>query len=1171
MPSARLPLRQTMDSNASQSPGPESSRRRSGRVVKPPQKFAADAAQNTAAKRKRGIDHEGDDVENEAPLASDEEMSDDQDDDPSDNDVDDDDDDDAPAPRRKTKKPSKSAHPRKPANKRVKTNGASGIGGHAASLPTRPKKSVRIERLHEDGTGLFAEIFGSGDSSDSVAEQWLTRYRADEAGAVAELVNCVLQCSGCDLSVTEDDIRDPDNCQNRIADLQSVWQDQQITDYPLISKAKSAKSFRDLLNAFFSSLVNLLHTTDILYNDESLMDNIHRWVATMSSSTLRPFRHTATTIALALQAGLVEVAAILDHRITSVEQQLQVSKRGKNKAKTQEMQKALDEANNYREICGNYIRDFFDTVFVHRYRDIDPKIRTECVEALGYWIWELPTVFMEPEYLRYLGWMLTDVMHSTRHEVLKQLTRMFKRDASQLGHFIDRFRPRLVEIATKDADVSVRVSAISAIETLRINGMLEPDEIDSVGRLIFDSDPRVRKSVVNFFTACVQDLVEAKTEEIGGSDVLDEVFGNVEVDDYETPRQEWINIKCLAENLAAYDAQIEASGQQDPPAPYEVSPTLLQTALPDTRISLAAQVLYEKMAEVKDWEAIAGYLLYDHTTSAKSKSKRGKTSAESAVKSAIAPTEEEEAILLEILAAAAKLNLHPTNHDHTRKRTKADLAEDAEDTAVQLTAAIPRLLNKFGADPDTATLVLRLEHVLDLELFPSLRQDSAKYEKLLDEISTQFNRHNDKRVLAEATKALLHARQYDELEELTDGRLAALWENVVEALRNFDKYCELSSRGNLDVDKLTDLGTVLAKISKLASISDCVDVLETEGRSADSSASIISLLVEIVHRGKFDQSDPDFDEAEDQVVGNAIESCQFYFMWKLRSIMKVIGGGAQVAPKEIESLLYLKEKYRRNLIVSFTTRTAVDELCRNATGSFCDFHILLSQLRPLVESASTEAWKSQNLDRVAGLVTEIEPGLVKELTAIFESVEKHFAKLTKRTLNDPAEDEDPIDFEDEDEEDADDNLTPAERLSAQLQAEKHLCELTGKLVVAISAKMLDHIPGERLKRRLLRNSTRLGNNYKEIVAFLDEAKVAALLAGKKGERPKRVATAPVQNNVNAPKPAPKSTAMVLDDDDEEEVQENEDDINAEPEDEESEEEESEPEPPVADDESILGD
>lgn len=145
-----------MDSNAT-SPDPES-RRRSGRVVRAPQKFAPDNAQG-AAKRKRGTDQDGDDAENDAPLDSDEEMSEgspEEDSDSGDQESEDD------AARRRAaarKKKGKSSRPRKPANKRVKTNGAStGAGKHPASLPSRPKKSVRIERLPEEGTGLFGQL-----------------------------------------------------------------------------------------------------------------------------------------------------------------------------------------------------------------------------------------------------------------------------------------------------------------------------------------------------------------------------------------------------------------------------------------------------------------------------------------------------------------------------------------------------------------------------------------------------------------------------------------------------------------------------------------------------------------------------------------------------------------------------------------------------------------------------------------------------------------------------------------------------------------------------------------------------------------------------------------------------------------------------------------------------
>lgn len=70
-----------------------------------------------------------------------------------------------------------------------------------------------------------ADIFGSGDSSQTVAQQWLDKYRADDAAAMADLVNCILQCAGCDLAVTVDDIRDPENIPNRLVDLQNEYQE----------------------------------------------------------------------------------------------------------------------------------------------------------------------------------------------------------------------------------------------------------------------------------------------------------------------------------------------------------------------------------------------------------------------------------------------------------------------------------------------------------------------------------------------------------------------------------------------------------------------------------------------------------------------------------------------------------------------------------------------------------------------------------------------------------------------------------------------------------------------------------------------------------------------------------------------------------------------------------
>ncbi|CAI6100385.1 unnamed protein product [Clonostachys chloroleuca] len=1079
-----------MDSNGNPSPDPDTAaRRRSGRVVRAPDKFSPEAAgPSSVAKRKRDAGEEGEDDENDDPEVDDESDEADQLSD------------DEPAPSRRARKSSQTKRAKKPSAKKPKINGTQhATANNTVTLPRMPKKVVRLD-TGDKGTGLYAEIFSQGNSSDTVAQQWLESYRKDTTVALLDLINCVLQCIGCEQEVTIDDIRDPDNIPNRLRDLENSYLEQQETEYPLISRSKSAKSFRDLLLGFFASWVELLHESELLYKDEEVMENVQSWLGSMSSSRVRSFRHTATTISLSVTSGLVEVASTLDHRITNIEQQLQASKRGKNKPRTAEFQQNLDEANEYRDKCTNILQLYFDVVFVHRYRDSDPKIRTECVEALGHWIWELPTVFMEPSYLRYLGWMLSDTYGPTRQEVLKQLARIFKRDSEQLGHFIDRFRPRLVEIATRDAEVAVRVAAIAAIDTLREAALLNPEELDVIGQLIYDNEIRIRKAVVGFFVACVDEVFASTVQALGGTDALDE-FDSTDDDDYNTPRREWVNIKCLAETLSGYNSQIEERQQTGGLAGLDVAVDLLATHAPETRISLASQVLYERVPEIKRWQLLAGYLLFDHTTSTKAKSRSRKAdSPEAAFKRAVTPSPAEELILLQVLVSGVKLNLTHVveSNDKGRRRVpRHDIEAAQEEIAIELSDIIPQLLSKFGAEPETATTVLQLEHFVALESFQQLRQDTSKYDALLDEVCTQFNRHDDIRVISEATAALLHARRQEELEELTDAKLATLWESNINALRNIDKTCELSARGNLAAGSLKSLSIVLMKISKLSGISDCIELLEAEGSSDDSSSPVVGILSNIVHRGKFEPQEDEIDDLEDEVVSYAIKACQFYFMWKVRSLSKLISGGAGVLGEDLDRLFVLRSTYRRYLIETFSSRAAIDELRLFATGCLCDLHLTFATLRTPIENyrPSSSSASHSSADNLQKLVQDIESGLVPELLQIFDGAEKQYAKRSKRdkSLNTPADDDEPIDddpMDDEGENDEDENLTPEERFAAELKSEKALCELAAKLVLAIRAKIIDRRGSEagKLRRRLQRNSTKLGNNFREVISYLDESK-----------------------------------------------------------------------------------
>lgn len=891
-------------------------------------------------------------------------------------------------------------------------------------------------------------------------------------------------------------------------------------------------------------MINVLHETDALYTDEPLMENIARWVYTMSSSTLRPFRHTATTVALAMELALASVARKLDDRITKTQQSVDTEKARKGKSRNKDMianlQKSLNDANNNREVCGKYMMDCFEVVFVHRYRDIDARIRTECVEALGSWIWVLPTVFMEPEYLRYLGWLLSDVVPSVRQEVLRQLARVFKRDAAKLGHFIDRFRPRLMEMATQDTDVSVRVAAVSVLEVLGENGMLEPDETDNVGRLIFDFEPRIRKAVVKIFSDMVEAAVEQRVEAMGGEEAVDEMFPESEDVDESAPRKEWVEIKALAETLAVYESQLEEEEDgSEGRRVLDISADMVNAIFPETRMSLASQVLYEKTEPVKEWGILIGYLLHDHTTSSTSTGRSRKSDA--AIRQHVAPTAEEESILLEVLVAAVKQNLvHIAEADKKKKQIRGEVTESPDDVALALAQSIPKLLNKFGAEAKNATIILRLLRLLHFEVLQNLHQGSSHFEQLLDGICTQFSRHLDKDVVFNAALALLEARKHEEFEETVDVKISELWETCIDAVRNLDQTHDLSKRGELSANVLSRLSSALMKMGHLTRIKDCVDVLEAAGQGSEDS--VVSILISTVHRGRFQQPDEELDDLEDEAASFAITCCDRYFLWKVVALRRAVEMQTDVTSDEIKRLSKLRKGYETNLIHTFSSRAINDDLRLFATGRLCDVHVAFATIKSTLHAWSAVG-ASKKYANILALATEMHPGLIPEMISIFDGAERTYAKKTKKTLNEPAEDEDPIDDDQLSDDEDEEELSPSEKRAAELRAENALIELAVRYARAILVGVADQTGPHagKLRKRMLRNATKLGRNFQETVMILDAKKIREHEAAKARRAAASASRAKSKTPAATSRKQPAKSAEIIvagdDDSDEEELPE----------------------------------
>ncbi|KAH8672544.1 STAG domain-containing protein [Tricladium varicosporioides] len=1096
------------NNDVASSPVATGGRRKSGRAVKAPEKFVPDAPSSNlsagSSKRKRG----GNDFENDASdIEEEEELSDATLESAGEEEV--------KGNRRRAKTT------KKPAAKKPKTNGAvSHEEGPAVRLPNRPKKAKKVVIADDGADGLYTEVFSNGESLEDVASMWLNRYQENQPGAVTELVNFILKCAGCDLQVTEDDIEDMDNVEGRVGDVQEEYQSQNITGYPLISRGKNLHAFRTSLTGFFDHLVKAMHESGVMYESPALLENIHIWLATMTSSNSRPFRHTATLIALSVAGAMCSIAhkEIENAARTLRQLESEKKKKGANKARLAEFQKKVANNEQRKDVIENQIKDYFDTVYVHRYRDVDPKIRHECVAALGTWILALPSVFLEGQYLRYMGWMLSDTSVPMRHDVLKQLERIMK-DPANIGgmhHFIERFRPRIVEMATRDSEPTVRASAVELLDMIREAGMLEPDDIDVIGKLIFDSEPKVRKALVGFFAENVKDLYESKVEELGGEEALEDFLAVDDEENYDTPRPGWITFKCLSEIMLSYDLE----DQNDVPSQIDLG-DFLNVNGTESRFTLAAQALYDKVPELREWEMLAGYLLFDHSTT-----KRG-NATDRALKATFKPEENEELILLEILNAVVKLSLTQSDDSeskHKKKNSRMETLEARETTARHLAGLIPRLLKKFGADPKTATVVLRLEHVLNLGVFQDLRQDSTVYAKLLDEISAQFSSHSDKNVLNEAGAAFLHARGYEELEEVTESKLQTLWENTTSALQKLNRAGEMAVRGSLRMKVLTDLSHTLARIEQLSSITNCVEPLEASSNNADPLA--INILLEIIARGVFEDSKDDARDAlEDEVTVSAMRSSMFYFMWKVRGLTQMIQSSEETPDLDIDQLRELEELFATNLIAAFSSRSTLDPVRLLGAGSLIDLYVLFATLRPALNSESKNAKAVTNGDNLylESLVQEIPPEVQAEMASIFEGLEKQYARRSKKKLAEPSENEEPEDLESESEEEDTEGATDSERQSDILKAEKQLCEFAGKLVLGFIANVID-VSGPqkgKFRTRVVRNRLRLGPNVRQVLAYLH------------GPQQKKSHKSKAQQTEAEAKRAQKSAAIVVDEDEDE--------------------------------------
>jgi len=165
---------------------------------------------------------------------------------------------------------------------------------------------------------------------------------------------------------------------------------------------------------------------------------------------------------------------------------------------------------------------FFDSIFVHRYRDADAAVRATAIEWLGSLMVDQPESFLTDDYLKYVGWTMHDKSPLVRHASLSVLVELYCGDdaadfADNLTTFTGRFKGRIVE-ATSDLDDGCAALALELCKPLLAAGELGTHEdVTAIFSKMSDVSPAVRAAVAplvsEYYLATVNESMEQNSDQ----------------------------------------------------------------------------------------------------------------------------------------------------------------------------------------------------------------------------------------------------------------------------------------------------------------------------------------------------------------------------------------------------------------------------------------------------------------------------------------------------------------------------------------------------------------------------------------------------------------------------------------------------------------------------------
>ncbi|KAG1650209.1 Cohesin subunit SA-1 [Nymphon striatum] len=644
--------------------------------------------------------------------------------------------------------------PRGPRGAKGRGTGHSGVTGYTSSVGGSSA---------EDANSLYEIVKMGKISLQVVVDDWIESYKTDKDAALLDLMQFFIQCSGCRGKITAQMQATMEHAQ--IIRQMTEQFDEDSSDYPLTMSGPLWKKFRLNFCEFVQVLVRQCQYS-IIY-DQYLMDNVISLLTGLSDSQVRAFRHTSTLAAMKLMTALVNVALNLSINFDNTQRQYE-SERQKNRDKRASerlemlMTKRQELEENTEEIK-NMLQYMFKSVFVHRYRDTLPEIRSICLTEIGVWMLKFHQMFLDDSYLKYIGWTLHDKVGDVRLKCLQALLPLYASDnlTSKLELFTNKFKDRIVAM-TLDKEYDVAVQAVKLVISILKNHreILTDKDCEHIYELVYSSHRAVAQAAGEFLN--------------------ERLF---------MPNEDQIFKSKRGKKLSA-----------NTPLVRDLVQFFIESELHEHGAYLTDSLI-ESNEMMKDWECMTDLLLEELTQEDEPLDNRQQTS------------------LIEIMVCCVKqaaTGETPVGRGPNRRQLSAKELKQIQDDKVKLTehfiVTLPPLLSKYIADNEKIANLMIIPQYMELEIYTTSRQEK-NLDALLALISEIVEKHTDTDVL-EACSKTYEALCMEEL--VIHSRCAVARGTLVDKLVNkykdaLEEYNQLGEE--VDVDEIFAVKSSLKKIS----------------------------------------------------------------------------------------------------------------------------------------------------------------------------------------------------------------------------------------------------------------------------------------------------------------------------------------------------------------------